>query len=79
MSLKVVLYDYVAQEDDELSIYQGETVSVIETYDDGWWMVANDIDRGLVPSNYLSEEHPRKISHENDHSHAKSKGQELSI
>jgi hypothetical protein len=51
-----VLFDYAADEADEISINKGEVVTIIETYDDGWWLVGNNMDSGLVPSNYLTLE-----------------------
>lgn len=48
------LYDYVAAEADELSIKDGETLDVMEMYDDDWWMVRRwNGSQGLVPANYL--------------------------
>eukprot|EP01038_Epipyxis_sp_PR26KG_P014953 gene14953-20114_t len=54
-----VLYDYLQQEEDELTVYSREVVSVVQMYDDGWWLVRKADDNhtiqleGLVPSNYL--------------------------
>src|SRR4051812_27022847 len=53
-TMACVLYDYSANDEDELSIYKNDYVTIIETYDDGWWMVGKDDSKGLVPSNYLS-------------------------
>jgi len=52
----VVLYDYVAAEEDELTLYAGESVTITQTYDDGWWLVSNGEDSGLAPSNYIQVE-----------------------
>ena len=48
----VVLYDYSAVEEDELSLGKGDTITILETYDDDWWMVKVDARVGLAPSNY---------------------------
>eukprot|EP01034_Spumella_vulgaris_P031513 gene31513-38921_t len=63
-----VLFDYAADEADELSIYKGEVVTILETYDDGWWLVGNNMDSGLVPSNYLTLEpqENHKIEHQSN-------------
>lgn len=53
-----VLFNYDAVEADELTISKGQDVNVLETYDDGWWLVKRKSSVGLVPSNYLSLEQP---------------------
>ena len=49
-----VLFNYTAADDDELSLSKGECVYVLETYDDGWWMVKKSHLVGLAPSNYMN-------------------------
>jgi hypothetical protein len=48
-----VLFDYSATEEDELSLSQGDYVQVLETYDDGWWLIKKGTLLGLAPSNYI--------------------------
>jgi streptogramin lyase len=48
-----VLFNYTANDNDELSVQKGEKLTVLETYDDGWWMVQGNDSIGLLPSNYL--------------------------
>ena len=49
------LYDYVARDSDELSIWKGESLVAVESYDDGWLLARNGENEGLIPSNYVSE------------------------
>ncbi|KAL5269412.1 hypothetical protein ACHWQZ_G003033 [Mnemiopsis leidyi] len=49
-----VLYDYTAQHDDELDIYAGEHLFVLEDNGTGWVKAKrNDNEIGLVPGNYI--------------------------
>lgn len=50
-------YDYVAQEDNELSFNEDEQLLLLSRLnDDSWWLVKNMAGLvGLVPSNYLKE------------------------
>ena len=49
----VVLYDYVAKQDEELSIKKNEKLSVLDDRKT-WWKVRNDRGaEGFVPSNYV--------------------------
>lgn len=51
-----VMFPYEADQSDELSVEEGETVDVInkETNQDGWWLIRGKKGKGLVPDNFLS-------------------------
>uniref|UniRef100_A0A914HMH7 Uncharacterized protein n=1 Tax=Globodera rostochiensis TaxID=31243 RepID=A0A914HMH7_GLORO len=57
-SVAVVLFDYVPQRDDELSLRRGGRLRVLDKSSDGWWKGEEEggLRRGWFPSNYVREE-----------------------
>lgn len=51
-----ILFDYDAQEEDEVSIRSGEVFHLDCAYDDGWWLVTVHGEQGMIPSNYAQLE-----------------------
>ena len=50
----VVLYDFTADGDDELTVMEGEGLIVLERDSDDWWKVRNSKDQeGVVPASYV--------------------------
>lgn len=48
------LYDFEAQGEDELSIADGETLTVVERENEDWWTVKNKSgQQGVVPAQYV--------------------------
>ena len=52
----VAIYDYDATREDELSIRQGDVISVYEKGEDGWWKGEVHGRIGLFPANYVEIE-----------------------
>eukprot|EP00457_Paulinella_chromatophora_P001347 gb/GEZN01001349.1/.p1 GENE.gb/GEZN01001349.1/~~gb/GEZN01001349.1/.p1 ORF type:complete len:864 (-),score=80.80 gb/GEZN01001349.1/:463-3054(-) len=54
MSVVVALWDFEAQNEQEISFKQGEQIQIISSEGDGWWEGVNEAgQRGLFPSNYV--------------------------
>ncbi|KAK6179875.1 hypothetical protein SNE40_012130 [Patella caerulea] len=55
--VKVVqaLYKYDAQQPDELSFDEGDTLYILDMSDSNWWKAKCGKRAGLIPSNYVSE------------------------
>ncbi|KAL9110071.1 MAG: hypothetical protein Q9227_005410 [Pyrenula ochraceoflavens] len=50
----LVQYDYAADEDNEITLREGEYITNIEQVDTDWWMGQNESgETGLFPSNYV--------------------------
>lgn len=50
----VVLYDFTADGDDELTVAEGEDLTVLERDSDDWWKVRNSKGQeGVVPASYV--------------------------
>jgi hypothetical protein len=54
-SLARVLFDYQGKQDDELTVYMGQSVWIVNEDDgSGWTLVTNGTESGHVPSSYIS-------------------------
>lgn len=51
----MALYEYVAQQSDELSFAEEEVISIVAKNDDGWYEGVIEQQHGLFPGNYVSE------------------------
>lgn len=49
-----VMYDFEAQGDDELTVAENDTVTVVDKENDEWWLVRNSRGQeGVVPAQYI--------------------------
>lgn len=48
-----VLYSYLQNEEDELSVNLGDIVTILDMSDNDWWQCECNGEIGLLPSNYL--------------------------
>lgn len=55
------LYSYTAQQSDELSFAEGDSVYVSDQSETGWWRATIKGKSGLVPSNYVAEDISKTI------------------
>jgi len=49
------MFDYVGQQDDELSLTRGQTLRVVDRPDDDWWTgeTMDGLKRGVFPATYV--------------------------
>ena len=52
------MYDYEAQDSDEVSIMENDSIVDVQMLDEGWAMgtVERTGQRGMVPSNYIEQQ-----------------------
>lgn len=50
-----VIYPYNSQNDDELTLKEGEIIYVLEKCDDGWFVGISSEKFGTFPGNYVRE------------------------
>ncbi len=53
MSIGRILYNYTAQESDELSVEVDDVIELISLNEDGWWLAKHGMVIGLIPGNYV--------------------------
>ncbi|CAG8504651.1 1689_t:CDS:2, partial [Racocetra persica] len=55
-NIATVMYDYDAEEEGEISLKEGTTITILEKTDDGWWRGKNEQgESGIFPSTYVTE------------------------
>ncbi|CAG8656671.1 2569_t:CDS:2 [Cetraspora pellucida] len=55
-NIATVMYDYDAEEEGEISLKEGATITILEKTDDGWWRGKNEQgESGIFPSTYVTE------------------------
>ncbi len=50
-----VLYEYSANETDELTINPGDTINIIDKYDVEWWQGELNGTVGIFPASYVED------------------------
>lgn len=56
IGVAIALYPYDAGDENELSLQEGDRITVYHKGEDGWWLGELRGKRGLFPSNYTKEE-----------------------
>ncbi|EFC44775.1 rhoGEF domain-containing protein [Naegleria gruberi] len=51
----LIIYDFEATNEGELTVKEGEIIEVMEVYDDGWSLCKRQKQKGLIPSSYYDE------------------------
>ncbi|CAG8532218.1 13156_t:CDS:10, partial [Dentiscutata heterogama] len=55
-NIATVMYDYDAEEEGEISLKEGTTITILEKTEDGWWRGKNEQgETGIFPSTYVTE------------------------
>ncbi|CAG8442938.1 14189_t:CDS:2 [Gigaspora rosea] len=55
-NIATVMFDYDAEEEGEISLKEGTTITILEKTDDGWWRGKNEQgETGIFPSTYVTE------------------------
>ena len=49
------MYEYTAEEDNELSFPEGAVIEEVEKVDENWWSGKYNGEIGLFPSNFVEE------------------------
>ncbi|KAM8877278.1 proline-serine-threonine phosphatase-interacting protein 1-like [Synchiropus picturatus] len=49
----IVLFDFDAQTEEDLTVSRGDVIRVLDRGEDGWWLVEKNGLTGLVPGNYV--------------------------
>lgn len=49
----VALYDYQGANPDELSFHEGQSITIVDRGEDGWWKTERDGQILIVPAAYL--------------------------
>jgi hypothetical protein len=56
----VAVYDYAPQQEDEMELRAGDTITIVEKLDDAWWRgMTTDGRHGLFPANYVQQQASR--------------------